>query len=872
MKKIAFILLVLLCNSSLLSAQHHETALLDSIVARFDRQLHHFPQEKIHLHTDRSHYVVGETVWFRAFLVNALTHAPDTSSRYVYVELIDPADSVAARYMILHQDGVYSGYIPLAESLSEGNYMLRAYTRYMAHAGEDYFFHKPIRISDPLSGTIRTEAVFTTLPNQRQTNLDLGFYPTYEPGKALPVSLRASFNGGEAFEVHPERDSVSRFSVRPDPTRRKNLLLIDYDKHRQYLEVPSPEDQFDVSFFPEGGYLIPGKPMLIGVKALKPNGQAEEVSGEIKDPDGNTVATFKTLHMGVGTLRFMPAPGVSYTAHCTNAAGHTNTFVLPGVREDAVSLQLGRTRKLVVAGVSAGPQASLQPYNLVIHARGLVYQSAEIPSPDSPVYIETESLLPGVNHFLLLDPAGRIVSERLVFILHDNLPSVVIETNKGQYARREQVRASLSVLNNKGESLNGSFSIAVTDNNDIAVDSSYTILSSLLLSSELKGFIEDPGFYLDLDNPLAVEAAEGLMLTQGWRKYDIPNVLQGDIQRPSSWHEDAVRISGRAKRPLGSGGSVHTPVYLLSPQYGYFEMTETDDDGRFRFSGMDIPDSTSFIIQALNRRGGNFVELSIDPFPFPEIFHSFPSQGEVVKPSKESEYITKADQQWTLENGMRMIYIDEITVTAKRRITAGQNVYNFTTASLSWLDFEENNIYSLEQALRQTPGVAVEPSGRVSMSGIGGRRIVPKVFIDGIEIENFTTYSVGFGVIERIDVVNASDAPFASLTGGAVVFIQTKDGRSGPPPINQNLITPLGYQLPVEFYSPKYETAAQREDRTKPDLRTTIYWNPDVRTDTDGQASFGFYAGDNATTYSIVIEGVTDDGQIVRAVETIRRE
>jgi len=106
-------------------------SVFDIIAQYFKQQLSVFPQEKIHLHTDRDFYVPGEKIWFRAYLTDAATHQHSTQSRYVYVELISPVDTLVRRVMIHPENGMFYGHLPLTELIPEGNYTLRAYTRYM---------------------------------------------------------------------------------------------------------------------------------------------------------------------------------------------------------------------------------------------------------------------------------------------------------------------------------------------------------------------------------------------------------------------------------------------------------------------------------------------------------------------------------------------------------------------------------------------------------------------------------------------------------------------------------------------------------------------------------------------------------------------
>ena len=101
-----------------------------------------YPQEKVYLHTDRDHYEVGDKVWFRAYLLNAVAHTPSEWSRYVYVELRDLRDSLYARVKIAPQKGVYAGYLPLTKDLPQGDFVLRAYSYWMQNAGDDFIFRK----------------------------------------------------------------------------------------------------------------------------------------------------------------------------------------------------------------------------------------------------------------------------------------------------------------------------------------------------------------------------------------------------------------------------------------------------------------------------------------------------------------------------------------------------------------------------------------------------------------------------------------------------------------------------------------------------------------------------------------------------------
>ena len=113
--------------------------------APFTEQLSRYPQEKLYVHTDKEHYIAGDTVWLRAHCVDAATLTPARDSRYLYVELHDGSGALVRRIKILRRDGIYAGYLPLPDDAA-GDYALCAYTFYMRNLPEDYLFRKPLRV------------------------------------------------------------------------------------------------------------------------------------------------------------------------------------------------------------------------------------------------------------------------------------------------------------------------------------------------------------------------------------------------------------------------------------------------------------------------------------------------------------------------------------------------------------------------------------------------------------------------------------------------------------------------------------------------------------------------------------------------------
>ncbi|MDR0796000.1 MAG: carboxypeptidase-like regulatory domain-containing protein, partial [Tannerella sp.] len=733
----------------------------DQIVLHFDRQLSVFPQEKIHLHTDRDFYVPGEKIWFKAYVVDAHTHTSIDSSRYVYAELISPTDTLVSRVMIRPENNMYYGHLFLSEIVPEGNYTLRAYTRYMENLGDDYFFKKNIRI-----GNIKREST-----NARK-----------------------------------------RESVRSD---------------------------YEVSFFPEGGNLVEGVWNKVAFKALNRNGYAEMIAGTIVDETGAEITSVQTLHAGMGVFTHMPEQGKRHYLKCRNGNGLEKRFELPQANPRACALAISQNNNRISVGIRKSSQNPDSPLFLLAQCRGEALYFSEWDQKNEHVSFVKEGFPSGIIQFVLFDAQMNPVSERLVFNKNDDEANVDFQTNKASYEKREKVTVTLtSPLSgidnadlNTSEfqiqqaqraamqlTLSGHFSVSITDDADIAIDSTTTILSSLLLSSELKGYIENPAWYLK-DNIQSTTALDYLMMTHGWRRYNIPEVIKGNTEVPEIPFQTGQQISGKVRgflfRPVAG-----SEVLIVAEEEGY-GLTTTDEKGIFMFQDFEYPDSASFMIQALSRRGSSNVELVLDEEPFPKLVHAPQTpviaiatntaleEGEHTgSPIHTNAFIAKAEQRARYDEDMRVVQLGVIEVSAPRIDRKEERRLEFWANRSSDFTVRREEIervfYSnTAQYLTFVPGVRVSPNPyeineyTVFITGMNGS---PLLLVDGMEIESLSDISPV--EVESIDILKIAGATMAGMRGaGGVISITTRTGGESNEikKVNQTVYTPLGYQKPVEF-------------------------------------------------------------------------
>lgn len=590
----------------------------DSLINNIVEQIVLFPQEKLYLQIDKPLYLSGEKIWFRAYLVDATLHRP-VLNQYVYVELINPLDSVVSRAKIRQNQGAYSGHIQLNEKLPEGDYTLCAYTENMLNLEKDFFFKKNIQIGSPLSATVITDVQFS-FEEGNKLNAAVSFEDIKTQKKIYFEKIKIRVNNQAFSTVKMKEDSVAHFSFQLTGENNERVLYVETNKSNKYIVIPYPRDDYEISFYPEGGYLPEGVSCRVAFKALNSNGLPEKIIGKIIDDNGREHVQIETLHDGMGSFSLLPEEETNYYAVCKNEQGIEKRIKLPAAQKGIYSLKVETIKdKLNVTVLQSTDIQVNKPLLIVLHTRGMVHYAARLDNNNSSISIDSEQLPSGVMQIILFDGNLNPLSERLVFCRSNDQVQVEFNTDKDNYKSRQQVNANVRVVDKRGLPLDGSFSISVTDNNDIKPDSTTTILTTLLLTSELKGIISNPAYYFQENNPAATDALDLLMLTNGWRRYNIPEVAKGIYETPELPAKIGMEISGKVRslilrKPIEKG-----LVSLYSWDHGYYEETETNMYGHFVFDGIEFQDSLKFVIQALNKKGNNGIELIVDADTFPKI-------------------------------------------------------------------------------------------------------------------------------------------------------------------------------------------------------------------------------------------------------------
>jgi hypothetical protein len=798
------------------------------VIAAYDSTRVIAPREKLYVHFDKSIYAEQDTIWFKAYLVNATLNNHVTPSALIYAEMINFKGEVVYTLSLPTTLGLTWGAIALKEELYHpGKYTFRAHTNWMKNFGNTYLFSKEI--------------------------------------------------------------TVLSTAQAPNPIVKTSAKIVG----SSMVNSNRPSRAIDVQFLPEGGTWLNGISQKMAFKAINDNGKGIAVQGSIYDSQQAKVIDFSSNAKGMGFFILLPKANETYTAKITSPFSDL-VKTLPKAQSTGVALQVAlrdHPDSLRIEIVPVG-QHFQQPLTVIGQSRGVLCFITTVQRGEGKKSFQVaKSIFPtGVSQVLVLNAQNQALNERNFFLdLRDQL-QIHTSTPMSQYGSRARIPIALSVTDHLGKPVSGSFSVAVTADGQVAKDSinDMHILSYLLLTSDLKGEIETPGYYFHQPElPQTQNDLDALMLTQGWVSYQWTNE-----QPPFSLAEKEYSISGSVTN-LMNKPSIGGHVTLMGRNKKSFMLidTVTNAQGKFIFNNFPLLDSASFIIQAKNVKGkAGTLGILINEFERPQIIvprNTVPTLAPLID-SVTVEFLASKNKMYeaAIKNG---ISLKEVKIVGKRSISGSKNLNGpgIATQILTESDlapFAKKSLFDL--LLAKIKGFREGGRPKTGTRDFFINADPARFIIDGIELDFFYSPSGGNAVSEYyffvksyLDYYSAEDIKgVETMENGysfsyknrfmepmdfndyAFIEVTTKTG-SGPflrKSANMYLIKPINYGNAMVFYSPKY--TSQHQNDTLPDFRSTLFWHPNIVTNDKGEADFSFFSADQKGTYTVWIEGLDTTG------------
>lgn len=797
-----------------------------------------FPREKAYLHFDNTSYYVGDTIWFKAYVTLAEKQTFSLISRPLYVELVDQTGHIADKQIIKLTQGEGNGQFILPHSMLSGYYEVRAYTRWMLAFNEPQYFSRTFPIYQ-LSNSDKLERSITT------------------------------------YELSSSMEN------RPSET----------------------EEKLNVRFFPEGGQLVEGVTSQVAFKAESKNGGNIELSGTIYTKEGTEITSFETLHDGMGHFEYTPSdqPAIAKVSF----QGKKYEFTLPQALPNGYVLSTVSNAGALLVRVScnaATPQDTLAVF-ISHQGRPSIHQliSCRADAPQEFI-LPTRKLPAGVLQVSLINRAGNTLCERFVFANPRAPLQISTEGLKEVYAPYAPIRCELQVKNAKGEPVSGELSVSIRD----GVRSDYleydnNIFTDLLLTSDLKGYIHQPGYYFASPSPRKQTELDVLLMVHGWRKYDMSQAISTAPFTPLQLPEAQLVLNGQVKSTILKNKLKDIALSVIVKKDDQFITggTVTDKNGRFTIPVEDFEGTTEAVIQTRkvgkerNKDASILIDRNFSPAPRAYGYKELhPEWKDLAYWQQKAESFDSLYMD-SIRKVEGLYVLDEVEIKSKRRqgsnmatkiseksidayydvrrsvdvlrdngkiVTTIPELMEKLSPQFYWDRTNDKHTYRQKPICyimdnhilseTETQMMLTEVDGLASIiisKGTGGidddiiqnTKMSEVTDSTGVDISKLDRYSVFYLIpLPRRDVLNKSQS---AVLGTRQTVIQ-------------------GYTRPLEYYSPAYPTKELYMDKV--DKRRTLYWNPSVQADENGKAVIECYNNQYSTPLIIQAETLGKDGQI----------
>ncbi len=794
--------LYLLCGTAL----GQSSAQLHHVLAGVSRFHERYAPEKVYLHTDKSFYFMGDTLWFKAYVFDALNVSAAAKSQRLYVELNDDSLTNVKRIAIPIAYGIGWGQIPLsAKQIREGNYTLRAYTNWMQNLQDGRFFKQRIyigRASEETWHISSTGSVVKDEKGEEKLNIQLQIADLKQQpiaGRQIQVSIRNAERS--LARVNELTSSTGTIDVLVDlkekwRSRDLQLSLTDLENKNRQIPVNVPllfnrPQAIDLQFFPEGGKLVTGISGLVAFKALNEDGRGVQISGAVYDSKNNQVAQFSSLDKGMGVFTIRPSPGENYTARIQSPQGNNIIYKLPDIQNDGTVLNIVNKESmdsLIVKPKFSSNAATLDSYFLIGESRGFVCYAAVVHPEDSLIKVSKNIFPSGIAHFTLLKDTIAL-NERLVFIKHDDQLKVNIAPASTPQPTEDSITLDIDVKDSNGNPVKGAaLSMAVTNDSLVHADTAgnNSIISWLLLRSDLRGYIEEPSWYFSQKNPNRWQGLDNLLLTQGWVGLDWSRVFNPAPPRFNA--EQGLEVTGRVisafKKPVKGAR-----VLLISQKPDFIRDIITNENGQYRFNKLPLLDTPFLFVMAHKANGKNLNtgELILDKFSPPNIQEEFlprplpwyATQDTTIKKGASIVILNDSKDQPKLNGKI----LKEVVIKGKKIIPNSNNPNGSGNADivLNATDIKATGAISLYDLLRTTlPGFKV-----IMKDGY------PTVMMDNYYLlllrdgRGLPMYDIQGPVPDLQSVIEALKNQMVSSYTGVEIMYSRKYTRERPAPVAQ---------------------------------------------------------------------------------------
>lgn len=655
-------------------------------------------------------------------------------------------------------------------------------------------------------------------------------------------------------------------------------LMLNHDKNylystpiRIYGRTPKIKetgtDKISLSFFPEGGTLLAGVENTIAFKATNDAGLPVNISAGIKDNTGTIITQVKSIHDGMGTFKLTPQAGKTYIAEFNNTSS-----LLPEVAVKGMAVHIEPSAGSLQYAFHTSGESSFTPAYLIGQMQHKVILKQPLDNGPGG-NINTSSFPSGVLQLTFFNKEGMPLAERLVFI---NNKEYKIEASLNKQKTNTKARGLNQYTIELNQPVTGNFSVAVTDDNfNEPGPRKENIISALLLTSDIPGYVHNPTFYFT-DNENAIKAADLVMLTNGWRRFNWTEVIQNKLPQPMYHDPGYISLSGKVN-VRGSGKNFAERdllVWVATSDSGRaLQMVKTDAEGHFKMDSVVFFDKAKILFSDIMGNKSKFIAVKLDTdslyktynLPVLHMPAAVNTSTSLVN-NMQSAYFSYTKGSGVLLDNVqiegRRLSLEELekkymsglftgNINARTINLTGQfipqmNIFEWLTGRVASLNVQKRGFEDYRLYFRQQP---------------------VQLFLDEMQMQDATFISSI--PPNQIALIKIYPQFIGARGNGPAIAIYTKRGDDLNEEMEStgDIVDYDGYSIIKEFYSPDYSTPPDIDYR---DNRLTLYWQPEVITDTaNPNIPIHFYNNDRTKKFKVIAEGVTKDGKLLMLEQTV---
>jgi hypothetical protein len=492
----------------------------------------------------------------------------------------------------------------------------------------------------------------------------------------------------------------------------------------------------DLQFFPEGGSLVEGLMSRVGFKATNANGKGCKVAGKLISSTGDTIASFESNPLGMGSFSFIPQNNISYHVVLLSPKAVLKENSFPSVMQMGYVLTIANYNdSTIIISVNTN-EKTLKKYpeqklTLTSEFRGkqLITATIKLKSTYGHYLLEKDKLPIGIVRFTIHDNQKRPWCERLYYIDKKDNVIINVSSDKESYSPHEKVNLVITVKDTTNKPVQANLSISATDAylTGNKMQSENDIYSYFMLDSDIHGYVEQPSYYFDTVNPNRYIDLDLLLLTQGWRDF-IWKHLTDTIIPLKYPNETGICISGELYTLLTHKPKSNTAISLglKNENKAFFDNSITDSKGRYKFENLDFTDTSNVTVSAFKNKNKAAGEITINSL-FSEPMQINPYN--LLANYSLNENLSKVETDelikhfYLTESGLPTIAIEEVDVIEEKVIKNDYLNPYYTepdwSRQLAEVDFTYLNVF--EYLLGRVAGVNIgkdRKGYKVSMRGI----------------------------------------------------------------------------------------------------------------------------------------------------------